>query len=80
MAIAAQDDTVRPFQLPQNANPTAAVDEYNLASQLPVMVTPGANGQAPISIPPVQLGSGSYSITITFYMPQSAVEEIQAEQ
>jgi hypothetical protein len=56
------------------------VDEYNLASQLPVMVTPGANGQAPISIPPVQLGSGSYSITITFYMPQSAVEEIQAEQ
>jgi hypothetical protein len=74
------DDPVRAYQLPTNTNPTAAVDLYNLASQRPVYVTPGMNGQAPLNIPPVQTGSFSYSITIGFYMPQSAVEQIQAEQ
>jgi hypothetical protein len=69
------DDAVRAYQLPTNAPGQLYLSQYNLASNTPVMITPGFGGSGGGQLPPIQTGSGHYDITITHYMDQAATEE-----
>jgi len=67
------DDAVRAYQLPENAPTQPYLSQYNLASNVPVYITPGFGGSSG-SQPQLQTGSGHYEITVTYYMDQAAVE------
>jgi hypothetical protein len=69
------DDVVRPFQLPANTPGQIYLSQYNLASQAPVMVTPGFGGGGGGQLPPLLSGSGHYELTVTYYLDQAAVEQ-----
>ena len=68
------DDAVRAFQLPTPSPTQLFLSQYNLASQAPVILTPGFGADGGSQLPPIQTGSSSFSETITSYMDQSANE------
>lgn len=67
------DDAVRAYQLPQNSPTQLYLSQYNLASNMPVYITPGFGGSAG-SVPALKTGHASFNITITHYCEQASVE------
>lgn len=67
-------DIVRPYQL--LTPPQVFVSQYNLASRTPVTITPGQNGNG-VNPSPLQTGSATYHIEITYYCDMAAVEQSQ---
>jgi hypothetical protein len=68
------DDAVRAYQLPQTAPTQPYLSQYNLASNVPVYITPGFGGSAAGQLPQIATGNAHYDTTVTFYMDQAAVE------
>jgi len=71
------DDAVRAYQLPTPAQAQLYLSQYNLAANALVYVTPGFGGGGGGQTPQVQTGGGKFSETITFYMDQAAVEQVE---
>lgn len=67
-------DLVRPYQLPQTSPPQVFRSQYNLASRPPVVITPGQNGNGVVPSP-LQTGSASYHLEVTYYCEMAAVEQ-----
>lgn len=65
------EDVVRPFQLPLNAPPELYQPQTGQTSQQPVMITCGVGA----GIGNVRSFTSTYSVTITSYLDQSAVEQ-----
>ena len=69
------DDPVRAYQLPTSSPAQLYLSQYNLASNVPIHVTPGfGGGSSSTNTPQVKTGSAHYDITVTFYMDQASVE------
>jgi hypothetical protein len=76
----ALEGAVRPNQLPDTAPARTNISPYSLASNQPIVVTPGMGGTGAGQLPPVQLGQAHFDQTITFYLDQAAVEKVAKEQ
>lgn len=68
------EDTVRTFQLPIPAPGQLYLSQYNLASNTPIILTPGFGGSGGGPLPPVQTGAARSTINITYYCAQASVE------
>lgn len=69
------DDPVRAYQLPTSSPAQLYLSQYNLASNVPIHVTPGFGGGGGNSnTPQIKTGSAHYDITVSLYMDQAAVE------
>lgn len=68
------EDAVRSYQLPTSAPSQLYLSQFNLASNTPVVITPGFGGSSGSALPPIHTGSAHYDITITHYLDQAAVE------
>jgi hypothetical protein len=74
------EDTVRPYQLPQNSPAQLYLSQYGLTSNQPIYVTPGFGGSGSGQLPPIQTASAHYDITVTSYVDQAASEPTAVEQ
>jgi len=69
------DDAVRAYQLPELAPGQPNLSQYNLASNVPIRITPGFNGSGGnVPTPPLQTGSSHFDMVVTHYLEQAAVE------
>jgi hypothetical protein len=73
------EDAVRPYQLPDTAPATPAISQFSLASQAPIVITPGMGGSGAGPLPPINLGNSHFDETVTYYMDQAAVERKATE-
>jgi hypothetical protein len=67
-------DLVRPYQL--LTPPQVFISQYNLSSRPPVTITPGQNGNGVVASP-LQTGTATYHLEITYYCDMAAVEQSQ---
>jgi hypothetical protein len=67
------EDAVRPFQTGGSTQEQVYLSQYGLASNIPIIVTPGFGGNGG-SLPPLNTGSGHLNETIQYYSDQAAVE------
>ncbi len=67
-------DVVRPYQLPTNSPSQVYLSQYNLASNTPIVITPGFGGSGGGQLPPLITGAGHLDETVTHYCEQAAVE------
>lgn len=72
--MATPETLVRAFQLPDVSPAIVAQSQFNLASNAPIIVTPGFGGSGG-SLPPLNTGQAQLNETVTFYCPQAAVEQ-----
>jgi len=73
------DDPVRAYQLPTTSPAQLYQSQYNLASKLPIHITPGFGGSGgSTKSPQVLTGSGHFDETITYYVEQASVEVREA--
>lgn len=69
------DDAVRTYQLPTDAPSQLSLPQMGLTSNAPIYITPGLGANGGGQLPPLQTGSGSYSLTITYYCKQATIEQ-----
>jgi len=74
------EDVVRAYQTPIPAPAQLYLSQYNLASNTPIVVTPGFGGSGAGALPPIQTGTGHLDITITKYCEQASVEQAAEEE
>ena len=79
-APGAFEGAVRPYQLPDNAPSVNLANQYNLAAEQYVVVTPGFGASGAGQLPPIQMGAAHYDQTVTTYQDQAAVETTTASE
>ena len=68
------DDAVRAYQLPTPTPGQPNLSQYNLASNVPIYITPGFGGSGGGQLPPIKTGSAHLDETRTSYIEQASTE------